>query len=255
MNKTNSSTTPGTLFGIRSLIEAIEAGREIDKIYLQKNLQGALFKELWHYIKEYKLPYAIVPASRIQQHAQRHQNHQGVVAFVSAVPTVSLEEVVQQTFEKGEDPLIVLLDRVSDVRNFGAIARTAEAAGAHALVITTKNSAAVNEDALKTSAGALQHLALCKSSNLNETITWLKMSGLKVYGASEKAGQLHYHQIYEGPVALILGSEDKGIAPERLKLCDALIKLPMLGKVGSLNVSVAAGALLYEIVRQRSLGK
>lgn len=251
MSKINTSTTPDILFGIRPLIEAIEAGREIDKIYLQKNLQGGLFKELWHYIKEYRLPYAVVPVSKIQQYTTK--NHQGVIAFVSAVPTVSLEEVVQSTFEKGEDPLIVVLDRVSDVRNFGAIARTALSAGAHALVITVKNSAAVNEDALKTSAGALQHLPLCKSHNLNDTLSWLKMSGLKVFGATEKATQYHYQADLKGPVVIVLGSEDKGIAPERQKLCDGLIKLPMFGPVGSLNVSVAAGAVLYEVVRQRDV--
>ena len=250
MSKTNTSTTPGILFGIRPLIEAIEAGREIDKIYLQKNLQGELFRELWQYIKEYKLPYAVVPASKIRQYTQK--NHQGVLAFISAVPTVNLEEVVQSTFEKGEDPLLVVLDRVSDVRNFGAIARTALAAGAHALVITVKNSAAVNEDALKTSAGALHHLPLCKTHNLNETLIWLKMSGIKVFGATEKARRFHYQQDLSGPAAVVFGSEDKGIAPERQKLCDALIKLPMWGEVASLNVSVAAGAVLYEVVRQRA---
>jgi 23S rRNA (guanosine2251-2'-O)-methyltransferase len=149
--------------------------------------------------------------------------------------------------------LIVILDRVSDVRNFGAIARSAEAAGAHAIVATTKNSASVNLDAMKASAGALNHLPLCKESNLNETITWLQMSGIRVIACSEKTTRLSFESDLSGPLAIIMGSEDKGIAPERIKASDLVVKLPMLGKVGSLNVSVAAGAVLYEVVRQRSL--
>lgn len=246
---TNSNTEAELLCGIRPLLEAIEAGKELDKIYLQKNLQGALFKELWGVIKEHKLPYTVVPKARLDKFTRK--NHQGVIATLSAVQSVPLQEIVQATFEKGEDPLIIILDRVSDVRNLGAIARTADAVGAHAVVTTLKNSAAVNMDAMKASAGALNHLPLCKESNLNETVTWLQMSGIRVVACSEKTDQLSYDTDLTGPLALIMGSEDKGVAPERLKAADAVIKLPMLGKVGSLNVSVAAGAVLYEIVRQR----
>lgn len=246
---TNSNTEAELLCGIRPLLEAIEAGKELDKIYLQKNLQGALFKELWGVIKEHKLPYTVVPKARLDKFTRK--NHQGVIATLSAVQSVPLQEIVQATFEKGDDPLIIILDRVSDVRNLGAIARTADAVGAHAVVTTVKNSAAVNMDAMKASAGALNHLPLCKESNLNETVTWLQMSGIRVVACSEKTDQLSYDTDLTGPLALIMGSEDKGVAPERLKAADAVIKLPMLGKVGSLNVSVAAGAVLYEIVRQR----
>lgn len=248
---TNSNTEAELLCGIRPLLEAIEAGKELDKIYLQKNLQGALFKELWGVIKEHKLPYTVVPKARLDKFTRK--NHQGVIATLSAVQSVPLQEIVQATFEKGEDPLIIILDRVSDVRNLGAIARTADAVGAHAVVTTVKNSAAVNMDAMKASAGALNHLPLCKESNLNETVTWLQMSGIRVVACSEKTDQLSYDTDLTGPLALIMGSEDKGVAPERLKAADAVIKLPMLGKVGSLNVSVAAGAVLYEIVRQRHI--
>jgi 23S rRNA (guanosine2251-2'-O)-methyltransferase len=165
MHKTNSNNEAEILCGIRPLLEAIEAGKEIDKIYIQKDLQGQLFKELWETLKTKKLAFAVVPKSRLDKFTRK--NHQGVIAHVSAVTSVDLQEVVQATFEKGEDPLIVILDRVSDVRNFGAIARSAEAAGAHAIVATTKNSASVNLDAMKASAGALHHLPLCKESNLN----------------------------------------------------------------------------------------
>jgi 23S rRNA (guanosine2251-2'-O)-methyltransferase len=251
MHKTNSNNEAEILCGIRPLLEAIEAGKEIDKIYIQKDLQGQLFKELWETLKTKKLPFAVVPKSRLDKFTRN--NHQGVIAHLSAVTSVDLQEVVQATFEKGEDPLIVILDRVSDVRNFGAIARSAEAAGAHAIVATTKNSASVNLDAMKASAGALNHLPLCKESNLNETITWLQMSGIRVIACSEKTTRLSFESDLSGPLAIIMGSEDKGIAPERIKASDLVVKLPMLGKVGSLNVSVAAGAVLYEVVRQRSL--
>ncbi len=253
MHKTNSNNEAEILCGIRPLLEAIEAGTEIDKIYLQKNLQGQLFKELWEVLKSTKLPYAVVPKSRLDKFTRK--NHQGVVAHISAVTSVDLKEVVQATFEKGEDPLIVILDRVSDVRNFGAIARTADAVGAHAIVATTKNSASVNLDAMKASAGALNHLPLCKESNLNETVTWLQMSGIRVVSCSEKTQTNSFDSDLSGPLAIIMGSEDKGVAPERLKASDLVVKLPMLGQVGSLNVSVAAGAVLYEVVRQRSLEK
>ncbi len=252
MHKTNNSNTEtGILIGIRPLIEAIEASKDIDKIYLQKNLKGQLFKELWGYIKEYNLPYTVVPKSRLDKFTRA--NHQGVITHLSAVPFQNLQEIVQSAYEKGEDPFVVVLDRVSDVRNFGAIARTAEAAGVHALVIGQKNSAAINEDAMKTSAGALHHLPVCRENNLNETLQWLSSSGLQIVGSSEKASKLSYQADLTGPLALVMGSEDKGLAPERQKLCHQLVKLPMLGKVGSLNVSVATGALLYEVVRQRSL--
>lgn len=251
MTTTNSNTEHELLCGIRPLLEAIEAGKELDKIYIQKNLQGALFKELWGLIKEHKLPYTVVPKSRLDKFTRK--NHQGVVSTLSVVQSVDLKEIVQATFEKGEEPLIVILDRVSDVRNLGAIARTADAVGAHALVTTMRNSAAFNLDAMKASAGALAHLPVCKESNLNETITYLQMSGIRVVACSEKTDNLHYETDLKGPMAILMGSEDKGVAPERLKAADAVVKLPMMGKVGSLNVSVAAGAVLYELIRQRSI--
>ncbi len=253
MTTTNSNIEAELLCGIRPLLEAIEAGKEIDKIYIQKNLKGNLFKELWGEIKTHKLAYTVVPKSRLDKFTRK--NHQGVVATLSVVQSVDLKEIVQATFEKGEDPLIVILDRVSDVRNLGAIARTADAVGAHALVTTLRNSAAFNLDAMKASAGALHHLPVCKESNLNETVTWLQMSGIRVIACSEKTNALHYQSDLKGPLAIIMGSEDKGVAPERLKASDAVIKLPMLGKVGSLNVSVAAGAVLYEVNRQRNLSE
>lgn len=250
MHKTRSNTETGLLFGIRPLLEAVEAGREVDKIYLQKNLKGQLFTELWEVIKTHHLPYAVVPRSRLDKFTR--SNHQGVVTQLSTVRFQNLNDIVQQAYEKGQDPFIVLLDRVSDVRNFGAIARTAEGAGAHAIVITQKNSAAVNEDAMKTSAGALNHLPVCRETNLNQTLENLHQQGIKIVACTEKAETLYHQEKLTGPLALLLGSEDKGVARERLALCDSHIKLPMQGQVQSLNVSVAAGALLYEALRQRT---
>lgn len=249
MQQTKPNSSGGLMVGTRPLIEAIEAGRHIDKIYLQKNLQGQVFSELWHLIKEHKLPYTVVPKSRLDKFTR--QNHQGVVTLISEVPFQDLKEIVFAAYEKGQDPFIIILDRISDVRNFGAIARTAEGAGAQAVVITQKNSAAVNYDAMKTSAGALQHIALCRENNLNDTLQWLKDSGIRVVGCTEKTEKLAFDVDLSGPLAIVMGSEDKGIAPERLALCDEKVKLPMAGKVGSLNVSVAAGAILYEAVRQK----
>lgn len=249
MHKTNYNTEDSLLFGIRPLIEAIIAGREIDKIYVQKNLQGQLFKELWGYIKDYKLPYAVVPKSRLDKFTRK--NHQGVVAQLSAVDFQDLQEIISQTYEKGEDPFIVILDRVSDVRNFGSIVRTSDGAGVHAVVITAKNSAAVNQDAMKTSAGALQHVPICREQNLNQTFDFLKNSGIRIVGCTEKTKKMSFNSNLNGPLAIVMGAEDKGIASERLALCDDKIKLPMLGEVGSLNVAVACGSILYEAVRQR----
>ncbi len=236
--------------GTRPLIEAIEAGREIDKILLQKGLSGKTFQELQPLIQENAIPFQYVPLEKLNRITRK--NHQGVIAFTAAVAYQNLGEIIAQTFEKGEDPLIVILDRVTDVRNFGAICRTAECAGAHAVVIPSRGSAPLNYDALKTSAGALQHLPVCRENNLKNTIKFLQDSGLKVYAASEKASEVLYRSDLKGPLALIMGSEENGVSPEYLRLCDGQIKLPINGKISSLNVSVATGAILYEIVRQRS---
>lgn len=250
MHKTNSNTEPALLIGIRPLLEAVEAGRDIDKIYLQKNLKGQLFQELWSVIKEHRLPYTVVPKSRLDKFTR--QNHQGVLSQLSAVPFQDWRNVLQHVYEQGRDPLFMVLDRVSDVRNFGAIARSLEAAGADALIIGDRNSAAVNADAMKTSAGALQHLPLCREHNLNDTLREMRESGLRVIGVTEKAERTAFENDLAGPLALVMGAEDKGIAPERLKLCDELAKLPLSGKVKSLNVAVAAGAIIFETIRQRN---
>ncbi len=237
------------LIGTRPVIEAIEAGKTIDKVFIQKGLKGEVFKELWELIRAHRITYSSVPAEKLNRITRK--NHQGVVAFTSAVVFQNLGEIVTRIYERGETPLVLLLDRITDVRNFGAICRTAECIGVHAVVIPSRGSAPVNYDALKTSAGALHHLAVCREANLKESISFLQQSGLKVFAVSEKAESLVYDTSLHGPIALIMGSEEDGVSPEYLKMCDGAVKLPMYGKIGSLNVSVATGAVLYDIVRQR----
>lgn len=247
MNKTD--TTKGLLIGIRPLQEALDAGKEVDKVLVQKGLTSKNFKELWPKLKESGTPVQHVPFEKLQRITRK--NHQGVIAFTSVVDFQNLGEIVTRTYENGESPFLLLLDRVTDVRNFGAISRTAECAGIHAIVVPSRGSAPINFDALKTSAGALNHIPICRESNLKETINYLKNSGIKVVGCTEKTEQLTFETDLTGPLAIIMGSEENGISPEYLKLCDASVKLPMFGKIGSLNVSVATGAILYESLRQR----
>ncbi|WP_417603059.1 23S rRNA (guanosine(2251)-2'-O)-methyltransferase RlmB [Owenweeksia hongkongensis] len=249
MNNSKANTGNGLLIGTRPILEALESGKEMDKIMIQKGLKSPTFQELWHVIKKYDAPFQYVPIEKLNRITRK--NHQGVIAFTAAVEFQNIEEVIARCYENGEDPLILLLDRVTDVRNFGAISRTAECTGVHGIVIPTRNSAPVNFDALKTSAGALSHIPVCREMNLKETIKFLKESGLKVVGCTEKTETLLYDADLSGPTCIIMGSEEDGISPEYLKLCDATVKLPMFGKIGSLNVSVATGALLYEVIRQR----
>lgn len=237
------------LIGTRPLLEAIEAGKSIDKVFIQKGLKGNVFKELKELIKQHNIIFSQVPVEKLNRITRK--NHQGVVAFTSAVVFQNLSEIITRVYEKGENPLVLILDRITDVRNFGAICRTAECTGVHAVVIPSRGSAPVNYDALKTSAGALHHLAICKEDNLKESIKLLQNNGLQVLAISEKADKLVFENTLHTPTALIMGSEEDGVSPEYQKLSDGALKLPMFGKIGSLNVSVAAGAVLYDVVRQR----
>ncbi len=246
---TKTTTDKDFLIGTRPVIEAIEAGKQIDKIFVQKGLKSQTFQQLQPLIKKHGIIYQSVPIEKLNRITKK--NHQGIIAFVSPVTFQSIDEIIARSFEEGEDPFILILDRITDVRNFGAICRTAECTGVQAVVVPTRGGAPVNYDALKTSAGALNHLAICKEENLKNTIAFLKNSGLKVVGCTEKAENTLYHEDLSGPLAIIMGSEENGISPEYLKLCDFSVKLPMKGKIGSLNVSVATGAILYEAIRQK----
>ena len=235
------------IFGIRAVIEAIQADKEIDKILIRRDLQGELAKELFDVLHGTAIQVQRVPQERLDRYTRK--NHQGVIAFISAVTYQKLEDIVPFVYE--QDPFIVLLDGVTDVRNFGAIARTCECAGVDAIVIPAKGSVSVNADAIKTSAGALHVLPVCKEKSINQAIRFLQQSGVKVYAASEKAAENYTHIAYDGPTAIVMGAEDTGVSYENLRICDAMIKIPQFGTIGSLNVSVASSILIYEVVRQR----
>ncbi|WP_321285542.1 23S rRNA (guanosine(2251)-2'-O)-methyltransferase RlmB [uncultured Sunxiuqinia sp.] len=237
------------IFGIRAVIEAIDSGKEVDKILIKKGLGGDLFKELFEKIREFQVPFQYVPMEKINRITRK--NHQGVLAFISPVTFYELENFLPSVFEAGKNPLILVLDQVTDVRNFGAIVRTAECAGVDAIVIPEKGAARINADAVKTSAGALHLLPICRTKNLKESIVYLKESGLKIAAATEKSSFNYTQANLSGPTAIIMGSEEKGIEMQLLNLADEQVQIPILGKIESLNVSVAAGLLIYEAVRQR----
>ncbi|MDR2919081.1 MAG: 23S rRNA (guanosine(2251)-2'-O)-methyltransferase RlmB [Tannerella sp.] len=237
------------IFGIRAIIEAIQAGKEIDKILVKKDLQGELIKELYSALKDLNIPVQRVPVERLNRITRK--NHQGVIAFVSVVTYHRLEDIIPFVFEQGKDPFIVLLDGITDVRNFGAIARTCECAGVDAIVIPSRDSVSVNGDAMKTSAGALNILPVCKEKSINQAIRYLKDCGVTVLAATEKAVKNYTEVSFTGPVAIVMGAEDTGVSPENLRSCDDMIKIPLFGTIGSLNVSVATSILVYEGVRQR----
>jgi len=238
------------IYGLRPVIEAITAGKQIDRLLIRQGLQGALYHELMTEVRNHKITFQIVPLERIELVTRK--NHQGVLAWLSLIEFQSVENLLPMIFEKGEDPLIVALDGVSDVRNFGAIVRSAECLGAHAVVIPAKGSARITADAVKTSAGALHTLPVCREASIVRAVQFLKESGLKVITAAEKSGDIVTEADLRGPAVVIMGSEDKGISRELTALADHQVRIPMKGGISSLNVSVAAGIFLYEIARQRS---
>ncbi len=237
------------IFGTRAVMEAMESGRVIDKILIKSDLSSDMRKELTEMARNHHIPMQRVPVERLNRITRK--NHQGVVAFLAAVDYWSLENLIPQLYESGANPFIVVLDGVTDVRNFGAIARTCECAGVNAIVIPEKNSVCVNADAVKTSAGALNYLPVCREKNVVSAITTLKANGFRVIGSSDRTEMLFTDCDYTDPVALVLGSEDKGISTDVMKMCDSLVKIPEFGEINSLNVSVAGGIMIYEVVKQR----
>ena len=240
------------IFGARAVIEAIQAGKEIDKVLIKKDIQSDLSKELLAVLKDTFIPVQRVPVERINRITKK--NHQGVIAFISPITYQRTEDIVPFLFEQGKNPLLIMLDGLTDVRNFGAIARTCECAGVDAIIIPNKNSVSVNADAIKTSAGALHTLPVCREANLRNTIKFLKDSGFKIIAATEKGDYDYTKADYEGPTCIIMGAEDTGVSYDNLALCDEWVKIPMLGTIESLNVSVAAGVLIYEAIKQRGFG-
>lgn len=238
------------IFGIRPIIEAIKSGKTIDKLFIQKGLHNDLFAELWKLVRLRRINYKHVPLEKINRLTRK--NHQGVFAFISPIDFHNIEDVVPKIFEEGKNPLIIILDRITDVRNFGAIARTCECVGADTILIPEQNSAAVNADAVKTSAGALHKMNICRTWNLRLSIQFLKDSGIQIIACTEKTQSNIYQADFTKPTAIILGSEEDGVSPEYLKMCDLKTKIPLNGKISSLNVSVATGVICYEALRQRN---
>lgn len=248
-HRNNDLNTDNLIFGTRAVIEAINAGKEIDKIIIQKGLSNQLYNELRKAIQDLDIPIQIVPPEKINRISTK--NHQGVLAFVSQITYYEVEDLLTETFEKGKTPLVLILDRVTDVRNFGAIARSADCAGVDFIVIPSRGAAQINADAVKTSAGALNRMKVCRVDNLKNTIEYLKESGLQIIACHEKTTSYHFNADLTKPSAIIMGSEENGISNEYLKRSDMQVKIPMVGNIASLNVSVAAGVILFEAVKQR----
>jgi 23S rRNA (guanosine2251-2'-O)-methyltransferase len=249
LEKEYSSTPDNCIYGIRAVMEAIKAGKEIDKILVQKGLSNDLFNQLKKEIAGKEIPYQFVPPEKIKRLS--NANHQGVIAFLANITYYKTDELLQAVFEKGKTPFVLILDRVTDVRNFGAIARSAECAGIDFIIIPSRGAAQINSDAIKTSAGALHRIPVCREDNLKNTIEYLKESGLKIYACHEKTENTIYSFDYTEPLAIIMGSEENGISGEYLKRCDEQIKIPMAGTISSLNVSVATGIVLFEVLKNR----
>jgi len=238
------------IFGMHPLLEALESNRKIEKVMVRQGaVEGNMFGMLLEKLRQRDIQVQFVPMERLNQITRA--NHQGVIAFLPQIEYISLEQIVEGANGR-ESSFILILDGISDVRNFGAIARSAECAGADGIIIPAKGSAAVNSDSVKTSAGALMRIPVCKVTNIREAIYYLKQSGFSIVSASEKATDLIYTADFTKPTAVIVGSEEKGISKSALELSDRLVKVPMVGKISSLNVSVAASVVMFEIVRQRS---
>lgn len=238
------------IFGIHSVLEAINAGKEIDKILLRRDMSSDLARQLLSALDGLPVPIQRIPVEKLNRFTEK--NHQGVIAFISPVTFQQIEDIVPAIYEAGRTPLIVVLDRVTDVRNFGAIARTCECAGVDAIVIPTIGGAAINSDAIKTSAGALHTIPVCRTENMGNCLKFLTASGIKTVAATEKATDDFTACDMKQPLAIIMGSEDEGIDPNLLNLCKEFTRIPMVGNISSLNVSVAAGVLIYEAVKQRN---
>ncbi|MBA5792610.1 23S rRNA (guanosine(2251)-2'-O)-methyltransferase RlmB [Flavobacterium sp. xlx-214] len=238
------------IFGIRAIIEAINAGKEIDKVFIQKEAQGDLMQELMKTLKKNNVNFSYVPVEKLNK-LSKFNNHQGAVASVAPIKFVTMEQLVEGVLEKKENPLFLILDQLSDARNFGAIIRTAECTGVDGIIIQKQGSAPVNGDTVKTSAGAVFNIPICKVDHIKDAVFYLQGSGISTVAATEKTENNIYDIDFKGGIAIIMGSEDKGVNPSVLKIVDEKAKLPMFGTISSLNVSVACGAFLYEAVRQR----
>ncbi|MBN2612210.1 MAG: 23S rRNA (guanosine(2251)-2'-O)-methyltransferase RlmB [Bacteroidales bacterium] len=237
-------------YGIHGVTEALRSDKTVDKILVKKGAAGHMLEEVIRQARLHDIQVQYVPVEKLNRIAGG--NHQGIAAFLSSIEYSKVEEIIPFVFEQGKNPLILVLDGITDVRNFGAIARTAECAGADAIVLPSKGSVSVNADAIKTSAGALHSIPVCKAADIVETLKYMRNSGLTLTGATEKAGVTCFQADYTSPCAIVMGAEDTGLSKPVLKMMDTLVKIPMFGNIGSLNVSVATAVILYEAVRQRN---
>ena len=239
------------IFGTRAVIEAIRKGRAIDKVLIKQGLNNDLFQQLHKLMRENEIAFQFVPIEKINRITRK--NHQGVVAFISPIEFGNIETLLPGIYETGKDPLLLILDGITDVRNFGAIVRSAECAGVQAVIIPEKGMARIGSDAVKTSAGALLQMPICRVKSLLETVNFLKESGIQIVAATEKANELYTRSDFDCPLCIVMGSEENGISKQILQVADKQSKIPVLGEIGSLNVSVAAALMIYEAVRQRNL--
>lgn len=246
MNKKNDNET---IIGLRPVIEAINAGKNFVKILVKRGLKGEVCQECLGLAIENNIPVQYVPLEKLNSISR--SNHQGVIAIISPIPYQDITTLLPGIYELGKDPFLLILDGITDIRNFGAIARSAEAAGVDAILVGSKKAAMINSDAIKTSAGALNRIPVCREDDLGKTINFLQESGIMIVGASEKANDLYFNADFTGPIAIIMGAEDTGISGTALKRIDKLLKIPMVGKISSLNVGVACGVLLFEGLKQR----
>ncbi|GAB1454612.1 23S rRNA (guanosine(2251)-2'-O)-methyltransferase RlmB [Draconibacterium sp.] len=238
------------IFGTRAVIEAINTGKNIEKVFIKTGLNNELYQQLLSLMKENGIAFQFVPIEKINRITRK--NHQGVLAFVSPVEFTDIEMLLPVLFETGKDPLLLILDQITDVRNFGAIARSAECAGVDAIIIPEKGMARIGADAIKTSAGAIHHIPICKTNNLFRTVQYLQNSGVQIVAATEKADEIYTNGNFKSPSAIVMGSEESGISQSILNIADQKLKIPLFGNIESLNVSVSAALMIYEAVRQRN---
>jgi 23S rRNA (guanosine2251-2'-O)-methyltransferase len=241
------------IYGTRAVIEAINTGKTIEKVFIKTGLNNELYQQLLSLIRENEIPFQFVPIEKINRITRK--NHQGVLAFISPIEYTNIEMLLPVLYETGKEPILLILDQITDVRNFGAITRSAECAGVQAIIIPEKGMARIGADAIKTSAGAINYVPICKVNNLLKTINYLKDSGIQIIAATEKADKIYTDGNFKCPVAIVMGSEESGISQSILNIADQKLKIPLLGSIESLNVSVSAALMMYEAVRQRNYSR
>lgn len=247
--KSNIKDKNSIIYGFHSVKEALNTATPFDKILFRKGIKSEAFTEIFQEIREKGIPYQFVPKQKLDNITRK--NHQGVIAFIAPVEIQRIEDILPGLFEQGKNPFLMILDKITDVRNFGAITRTAKCAGVDAIIVPEKNSAGINKDAVKTSAGALLKVPICRTKDLIQSAQYIKDSGLQLVATNEDSKFEYYNVDYTKPTALIMGAEDTGVSMKILQLADSTVKIPMSGEIGSLNVSVAAGIMMYEVVKQR----